>query len=510
MDVLQNISFSIINLTPPWFFNLLNFSSLFWVQWLAALAILFLARTIYVFIKTKIRFNKIKKTSTEELELLLEQKRKPYPKFSIIVPARNEADVVEKTVTKLTKLNYPEDRFEIIVITDEKEVLNSQEGEITTQEVMQQTIDKLKNQKVKIYHLDVPRNFNGLFPGKMLDYEVKSTKGRALNYAFTEMYDHFNTQTDFFAFFDTDDHPDKNCFIEIAKENLIYPYKKVFQMPIFQCRNFWKISTFSKIIALGQSFTHEIFLPWIMTWLPFLGGTNLFIQKDVLFSVNGFNYNSITEDLDLGISIYLNTNNWPYFLPFASTEQTPSTMKAFLKQRHRWALGQLEVIKKLKEMKKEKSDIGRKARSLYYKLNFYGPCEWVVFFGLTVLSVIILLTQLLSRMVVILGMHGVINFFSVSLLIKELFASVFTYAGMPMLIFSLILLLHYNKYVEYKEKSLIIIKKLFKFIIETSFIIPFMVVLYPLPFFSAFFKYNIMGYYKNRELTWVKTPRTKE
>jgi len=124
-----------------------------------------------------------------------------------------------------------------------------------------------------------------------------------------------------------------------------------------------------------------------------------------------------------------------------------------------------------------------------------------VFFGLTVLSVIILLTQLLSRVVVILGMHGVINFFSVSLLVKELFASVFTYAGMPMLVFSLILLLHYNKYVEYKEKTWIIIKKLFKFIAETSFIIPFMVVIYPLPFFSAFFKYNIMGYYKNRELT---------
>jgi cellulose synthase/poly-beta-1,6-N-acetylglucosamine synthase-like glycosyltransferase len=43
--------------------------------------------------------------------------------------------------------------------------------------------------------------------------------------------------------------------------------------------------------------------------LPFLGGTNLFIQKDVLFAVDGFNYHSITEDLDLGIAIYLRTNN---------------------------------------------------------------------------------------------------------------------------------------------------------------------------------------------------------
>jgi hypothetical protein len=119
------------------------------------------------------------------------------------------------------------------------------------------------------------------------------------------------------------------------------------------------------------------------------------------------------------------------------------------------------------------------------------------------------MTRLLRTLVVILGMQGVISFFSFSLLIKESLASIFTYAGMPMIVFSLILLLHYNKYVEYKEKNRVTLVKLLKFILETSFIIPFMVILYPLPFFSAFFKYAT-GYYKNRELTWVKTPRTKE
>ena len=509
MNVLQSLSFSIINLTPPWFFNFLNFSSWLWVQWLGSLAILFLIRTIYVFIKTQLHFRKIKKTSFEELAGIVKEKNILFPMFTVVVPARNEADVVERTVNKLTELNYPKDRFEIVVITDEKEQIYNKDKEITTQEVMIKVIEDLKNQPVRIYNLNVPNNFDGNFHGKMMDHEIKSTKGRALNYAFTEMFEHFNNNTDFFAFFDTDDHPDKNCLIEIAKANINFPDRKVFQMPIFQCRNFWQISTFSKIIALGQSFTHEIFLPWIMTWLPFLGGTNLFIQKDVLFAVDGFNYHSITEDLDLGIAIYLRTNNWPHYLPYASTEQTPGNIKAFLKQRHRWALGQLEVIKNLKEMKKEKSEMGRKARSLYYKLNFYGPGEWTVFFWLTVLSVVILITRLFRTLVVILGMQGVTTSFPMSLITKEVLASIFTYAGMPMIIFSLILLLHYNKFVEYNENHWKIGKKLIKFILETSFIIPFIVVLYPLPFFSAFWKYST-GYYKNRELTWVKTPRTKE
>jgi len=59
---------------------------------------------------------------------------------------------------------------------------------------------------------------------------------------------------------------------------------------------------------LSQSFTHENFLPWIMSWLPFLGGTNLFIEKNTLMTVKGFNYHSITEDLDLGVTIFLKTH----------------------------------------------------------------------------------------------------------------------------------------------------------------------------------------------------------
>jgi cellulose synthase/poly-beta-1,6-N-acetylglucosamine synthase-like glycosyltransferase len=156
----------------------------------------------------------------------------------VVVPARNEAEVVEKTVIKLAELNYPKDRFEIVVITDEKETLYNRNNEITTQEVMKNVLEQLASQPVKVYHLDVPNCFDGNFHGKMMDCEIKSTKGRALNYAFTEMFEHFNTNTDFFAFFDTDDHPDKNCLIEIAKANINFPDRRVFQMPIFQCRNF--------------------------------------------------------------------------------------------------------------------------------------------------------------------------------------------------------------------------------------------------------------------------------
>ena len=44
------------------------------------------------------------------------------PRFSIFVPARNEADVIEKTIDHMTRLRYAPERYEILVVTDEKEV----------------------------------------------------------------------------------------------------------------------------------------------------------------------------------------------------------------------------------------------------------------------------------------------------------------------------------------------------------------------------------------------------
>lgn len=44
------------------------------------------------------------------------------PYFSILIPARNEADVIEHTIDHMARLEYPPDRYEVLVVTDEKEV----------------------------------------------------------------------------------------------------------------------------------------------------------------------------------------------------------------------------------------------------------------------------------------------------------------------------------------------------------------------------------------------------
>lgn len=66
--------------------------------------------------------------SIEKLRDLAAQKARSIPFVSILVPARNEADVIERTIEHLARMEYPKDRYEIVVVTDDKEIMARDEA----------------------------------------------------------------------------------------------------------------------------------------------------------------------------------------------------------------------------------------------------------------------------------------------------------------------------------------------------------------------------------------------
>jgi cellulose synthase/poly-beta-1,6-N-acetylglucosamine synthase-like glycosyltransferase len=50
------------------------------------------------------------------------------PFISVLVPARNEAVVIENTIRHLVSLRYPKQSLEILVVTDEKETQATEDG----------------------------------------------------------------------------------------------------------------------------------------------------------------------------------------------------------------------------------------------------------------------------------------------------------------------------------------------------------------------------------------------
>ena len=493
------------------FFFLFLRGNLFKITFWASLFFLF--RLVFVFLNHYKKYKKEKEfyrdLTLEKVLSLANEKKKELPSFTIFIPAREEVLVVKNTLLRISQLNYPLEKMEIVVITDEKERLSRKNNKKITQEEVEETIKIITKEKpdLKIHHLEIPYDYDGQIFGRRVFREIPSTKGRALNYGLSRFH-----SSDFSAFFDTDDYPDRNCLLAVAYEYLKDQKKELFQMPIFQCRNFFFITTFSKIIALGQSFTHEFFLPWILTWLPFLGGTNFFIKTKYLIEVGGFRLDSITEDLELGARLYLQENVWPFFLPLASSEQTPFGFWDYFKQRQRWGLGQMKVLSDLKTLKNEKNlkeDIKIKANRLYWKLIFYGPLEWFLYFSLATFGVLNLLFSLGKNFLVLLYLNNFSFFHTFVLSFKQSFSliSLILKTTIVLIAFSFYLYLRYRYYIYHPKITSYFFLGILKTIFEVIFILPFILFLYPLPFLSAFFKHFLN---KKREPLWVKTPRTAE
>jgi len=136
--------------------------------------------------------------------------------------------------------------------------------------------------------------------------------------------------------------------------------------------------------------------------MPFVGGTNLFIERHLILAVKGINPHTITDDLDLGTRMYLQENAWPYYLPYPSSEQTPATVKMYVKQRKRWGMGQLQMIsdlsrwsRKLPDNLENVPDIKKKIKHLYWAYIWHGPLQYLSYFFLTMLSLALCFLELL-------------------------------------------------------------------------------------------------------------------
>jgi cellulose synthase/poly-beta-1,6-N-acetylglucosamine synthase-like glycosyltransferase len=79
-----------------------------------------------------------------------------------------------------------------------------------------------------------------------------------------------------------------------------------------------------------------------------LGGNTVFVERDLLRKMGGWDQTCLTEDADIGIR--LSTQNVPirvvYDDEYVTREETPPTVGQFIKQRTRWNQGFLQVLGK--------------------------------------------------------------------------------------------------------------------------------------------------------------------
>lgn len=474
--------------------------------------IIFFIRLFFYYLFALKYWRPQEKITFADIQQIAQQKNKKIPHFTVYIPAREESDVIENTIHRFTRINYPYHYYDLVIVTDAKEKRQLSKNKVTTQDVVLAVIEKLKKDipEFQISMLEVPYDFDGKINGQCVGYEVPSTKGRALNYALSRI----SQVTDFCVFFDAEAGPNPDSFLAVAK-NFLLKDNLVYQLPVFQIRNFWYLTPFCKIAALSQCFSHQYALPIIFLFMPFLGGTNMFIHKSLLEHQEGFDDTILTEDVELGVKLYIHYNQWGVYLPYPSTEQTPATIQAYYRQRYRWGYGLMQTIYKLiklskqyKNIKEEKNKYKRIHRMIL-SLIIHGPFDWLLYYPLVLSATIIFSTRLIKSVFAFCLMY---RYSSVNLIpwhpVNDIMSFIIMFIPVPTLILILILLKKYWHFINFEKITSTEIKKQIVDLINYIFFVaPFMASLYVYPYLKA-----LIIFLKNPSSRgiWIKTQRTKE
>ena len=265
-----------------------------------------------------------------------------YPMVSILVPAHNEALVVQRTVRALLNFDYPDDKFEIIVIND-----NSSDD---TESILSDLAAEFPANRLICISTDKVVGGTG--------------KSNALNIGFSV------AKGSVIAIYDADNTPEPKA-LRLLVENLIADPKAGAVIGKFRTRN-RNASILSRWVNI-ETLSHQCmnqagrFYFFKLCTIP---GTNYVIRRSIIEEVGGWDVKALSEDTEISFRIY-RMGYYIKLLPQAVTwEQEPHLLHIWFRQRVRWAKGNIYVM-----LKNFKYTFDRKAGpmrldALYYALTY--------------------------------------------------------------------------------------------------------------------------------------------
>lgn len=231
----------------------------------------------------------------------------PLPVISVMVPLFNESDIAEKLIARLSRLSYPRELTDIVLVIEE------------TDRVTRAALDG-----AKLPHwmrtVTVP------------DGPIK-TKPRALNYALNFC------RGQIIGIWDAEDRPEPDQLHKVARRFHFTPPEVAClqgMLDYYNPRTNW----------LSRCFTIE-YATWFRANLrgvaqlglvvP-LGGTTMFIRRAVLEEVGCWDAYNVTEDADLGVR--LARRGWrTEMLDTVTHEEANCRALPWVRQRSRWLKG---------------------------------------------------------------------------------------------------------------------------------------------------------------------------
>jgi cellulose synthase/poly-beta-1,6-N-acetylglucosamine synthase-like glycosyltransferase len=238
------------------------------------------------------------------------------PNVTVQLPLFNELYVVERLINAVCNLDYPIEKLEIQVLDDSDD---------ESLEITKELVEHKAKQGYQIVQITRKKNIGN--KAGALQFGLQSAKG------------------EFIAIFDADFIPEK----EFIKQLLPY-----FKNNVGMVQSRWahinrKYSLLTRVqaFALDAHFTIE------------QGGRNnagLFInfngtagiwRKSCIEDAGGWQYDTLTEDLDLSYRAQLKGWKFEYVDTVSTPAELPAELNAFRSQQHRWTKGSVETSKKI-------------------------------------------------------------------------------------------------------------------------------------------------------------------
>lgn len=250
------------------------------------------------------------------LRIKMKNNLEEYPFISIMVPAHNEATVIKKCVKSLLNLDYPNDKYEVIIIND-----NSTDNSL---EILSKLQIENKDRNLIIINTD------NIIGGK--------GKSNALNIGFKK------SKGEFLVIYDADNTPEKESLVYLI-QTILKDKKLGAVIGKFRCRN-KENNLLTKFINI-ETLTFQWMAQagrWQLLKVCTIPGTNFVIRRNLIKKMGGWDSKALTEDTEISFRLY-RMGYKIKFMPLAVTwEQEPQTLKVWFRQRERWAKGNIYVM----------------------------------------------------------------------------------------------------------------------------------------------------------------------
>lgn len=236
------------------------------------------------------------------------KKSKRFPKVSILVPAHNEEKNIRKVLSSIFKLDYPKNKIETIVIDN-----GSTDG---TSKIVKMF------KRVKLIRLPKPDK------AKALNAGVKVSKGEVIGMLDADTIVSKDCLKKMVGYFDDSNVGAVTNYIRVdSKQNILSKFQNIEYIISGICK---------KILSILDSFY-------------IVPGTLSLVKKSVIKKI-GFCSDTMTEDMDLALSLLKRNYKIVNCLDAEVKTIVPKTIKNWTRQRIRWYRGYVQNTSKHRDI----------------------------------------------------------------------------------------------------------------------------------------------------------------